>query len=78
MVIGDDHQAPDQVAVDRMGRQRRRDGDQRRRFEKERHRPPFQVAQVGDEQEEQEEPQEEDFIGAADLDHRSLRRGDYA
>ena len=78
---GDDHQAPDQVAVDRVGRQRRGDGHQRRRFQEQRHRPPLEVAQVGDEQEEQEEPQEQGFVGAADLNHRSLavhRRAAYS
>ena len=62
-------QAPDEVPVDRVGRERRGDGHQRRRLEEERDRPTLQVAKVGDEQEEQEEPEEEGFVGASDLDH---------
>ena len=62
-------QAPDQVPVDRVGRQRRGDGHQRRRLQEQRDRPPLEVAQVGDQQEEQEEPEEEDLVGPADLDH---------
>ena len=44
---GNDHQAPDQVAVDRVGRQRRGDGHQRRGLQEQRHRPPLEVTQVG-------------------------------
>ena len=69
---------PDQVAGDRLGRQRRGDGHQRRGFQEQRHRPPLEVTQVGDEQKEEKEPQEQALVSTSNLNHRSLRRGDWA
>src|SRR5947209_1298635 len=58
-----------------MGGERRGHGHQRRRFQEQRHRPSLEVAQVGDDQEEKEEPQEQGFVSTSYLNHRSLRRG---
>ena len=64
-----DDQSPEQVPVDRVRRQRRGHGHQRRRLQEPRDRPPLEVAQVGDQQEEQEEAEGERLVRPADLDH---------
>src|SRR5262249_17473126 len=45
----------------------------RRRLEEQRYWPALQIAKVGNQQKEQEEPKEEDLVGSANLDHRTLR-----
>ena len=72
---GDDHQAPDEVAVDGVRGQSGRNRDQRGGFEEERDRPALQVSKVGDEQKEKKEAKEKALVGASDLNQRSLRLG---